>query len=58
MFVLMNRNYYFAFPKTNQAGRSLMVVMAKELYPKQLKFAKMVKIKERVETGKLIRRTI
>ena len=58
MYIIINKDYFFAFPKASQAARTLMVVMAKELYPKKLKYAKMIKTNKKLETGVLTRRTI
>ena len=58
MRVLINARYYVALPKCTQEARSLMVYLLKSLYKKELKNAKMITVKEKLETGKLIRRTI
>ena len=58
MYLIINKNYFFAFPKCSQQARTLMAVMAKELYPKQLKYAKMIKTDKKLKHSKLIRRTI
>lgn len=58
MYLIINKNYFFAFPKASQQARTLMVVMAKELYPGKLKNARMIKTNKKLETGILTRRTI
>jgi hypothetical protein len=58
MHILINKNYFFAFPKCSQQARTLMVLMAKQLYPNKLKFAKMIKTNKRLEVGVLTKRTI
>jgi len=58
MYIIINKNYFFAFPKASQAARTLMVLMAKELHPKKLKHAKMIKTNKKLEVGILTKRTI
>lgn len=58
MRVLINRKYYVALPKCSQAARTLIVYLLKSLYKKELKNAKMITVKEKLETGILTKRTI
>ena len=59
MRILINKNYFIALPKTNQAGRTIMVYWLKMLYKKELKNARMITSNKHVEKiGVLTRRTI
>lgn len=61
MRILMNRHYFVALPKCNQATRTHIVLWLKQLYPKELKNARMVTVKQKMaknEIGILTRRTI
>ncbi len=61
MRILMNRHYFVALPKCNQAARTIMVYLLKSLYKKELKNARMVTIKQKMakdEIGVLTKRTI
>lgn len=61
MRILMNARYFVALPKMDQHTRTLVVLWLKRLYPKELKNARMVTIKQKMakdEIGVLTRRTI
>ena len=59
MRILINRDYFIALPKCDQATRTHIVLWLKQLYPKELKNARMITSNKHVEKiGVLTRRTI
>ena len=59
MRVLMNSDYFIVLPKAGQAARTHIVLWLKQLYPKELKNARMITSNKHVEKiGVLTRRTI
>ena len=59
MRILMNRNYFFGIPNCSQQATTLIVLQAKQLYPKELKNARLIITDKPVEdVGVLTKRTI